>query len=153
MPRLSNIANPGSQSHNPRHDREEKDRDVVPEGLDVLEFGSEEAFEIVLDDEDVEEGGIALGAEDVPRQGCEAKDSDGDGMKKAKRVAPPLGKERPEEDGTAAENNSSWAFGENGESKKETEEYQCEPWRARENGASLAAHKAEGYGGANHRDR
>jgi len=34
--------------------------------LDVLEFGREVALEIVFDDEDAKEIGIAVGAEDVP---------------------------------------------------------------------------------------
>jgi hypothetical protein len=35
----------------------------------MLEFGSKEALEIVFDDEDSEEIGVAAGAEDVPGQG------------------------------------------------------------------------------------
>ena len=56
----------------PRQEGHEQHRDVIPEGLDVLEFGGEVAFEIVFDDEDAEEVGVAAGGEDVPREGGEA---------------------------------------------------------------------------------
>src|SRR5260370_40456558 len=45
---------PGKKSH-------QQNWPVVPEGLDVLEFGGEVALEIVLDDEDAEEVGVAAG--------------------------------------------------------------------------------------------
>ena len=45
-----------------------------------MEFGSEEAFEIVFDDEDAEEIGIAAGAKDVPGKCGEAESGDGCGM-------------------------------------------------------------------------
>jgi len=62
----------------------------------VLEFGSEVALEIVLDDEDAEEIGVAAGAEDVPRECSEAERHESGGMKEAAGVAPALGEERPE---------------------------------------------------------
>jgi len=71
--------------------------------LDVLEFGSEEALEVVFDDEDAEEVGVATGAEDVPGQGCCAERGERSWMKEAEGVSPALGKERPEKDRAAAE--------------------------------------------------
>jgi len=54
---------PDSQWRNrcsyPWKQRDEENGDVKPKGLDVLEFGSEVAFEIVLDDEDAEENRVA----------------------------------------------------------------------------------------------
>ena len=47
----------------------------------MLEFGGEEAFEIVFDDEDAEEIWIAAGAEDVPGERCYAESGDGCRMK------------------------------------------------------------------------
>ena len=79
----------------------------------MLEFGSEVAFEIVLDDEDAEEIRIAAGAEDVPGKSGEAEGRDGGGMKEAEGVAPALGEERPEKNGAAHEDDASGAFREN----------------------------------------
>src|SRR5260370_33688518 len=62
---------PGKKSH-------QQNWPVVPEGLDVLEFGGEVALEIVLDDEDAEEVGVAAGAEEIPRE-CGGGKRDGSG--------------------------------------------------------------------------
>jgi len=88
----------------------------------VLEFGGEEALEIVFDDEDAEKIGVAAGAEDVPGKSGEAKGRDGRRMKEAESVAPALGEERPEKDGAAGENDRGGAFGEDGEAEEEAEE-------------------------------
>src|SRR5216684_5636438 len=95
----------------PRKEGYEQHRKVKPERLDVLEFGGEVALEIVLDNEDAEEIGVAAGAEDVPRESGEAEGSEGDGMKEAESVAPALGEERPEKNGAAGENDGGGAFG------------------------------------------
>ena len=58
-------------------------------------MGSEEAVEIVLDDEDAEEVGVAAGTEDVPGEGGKAETGDGDRMKAAEGVAPAIGEEGP----------------------------------------------------------
>src|SRR2546426_4272883 len=105
----------------PRQEGHEQHRNVKPERLDVLEFGSEVAFEIVLDDEDAEEVGIASGAEDIPGKSGEAEGPDRGGMKEAEGVTPALGEERPEKDSAAGENDGSGAFGEPGEAEEETE--------------------------------
>jgi len=63
----------------------------------VLEFGSEEALEVVLDDEDAEEVGVAAGAEGIPGKGSEAKGGDGDGVKAAEGVAPATGESSPQQ--------------------------------------------------------
>src|SRR5258708_3112849 len=102
-------------------DREKKSRKVKPERLDVLEFGSKVALEIVLNDEDAEKIGIAAGAENVPGKCSEAKGRDGGGVKEAKGVAPALGEERPEENSAAGENDGGGTFGEDGEAEEETE--------------------------------
>src|SRR4029077_17336801 len=82
----------------PRKNRDEYDRNVEPEGLDVLEFRSQVALEVVFDDEDAEEVGVASGAEDAPGQCSKAEGSDCGGMEEAERVAPALGKKRPKKD-------------------------------------------------------
>ena len=92
----------------------------------MLELGREEAVEVVFDDEDAEEVGVAVGAEDVPREGGEAETGDGYGVKAAKGVAPAFGQERPEEYCSTGENYRCWTFGENGEAKKQPEEDGCE---------------------------
>src|ERR1700720_2247174 len=106
----------------PRKDSEDKDWNVIPDGLNVLEFGSEEAVEILLDDEDAEEVGVAAGAKDVPGKGGEAETGDGDWVKAAKGVTPAFCKDRPENDRTAGENYCGRTFGESGEAKKKPEE-------------------------------
>jgi len=76
----------------------------------VLEFGREVAPEIVLDDEDAEEVGVAAGAEDVPGEGGEAKRRESGGMKEAEGVAPALGDERPEKNGATGEDDTAGPF-------------------------------------------
>ena len=88
----------------------------------MLEFGRQIAFEVVLDDEDVEEIGIAAGAEDVPRKGGETEAADGDGVKAADGVAPTLGEEGPEKDSAAGENDGRGTFGESGEAEEKTKQ-------------------------------
>src|ERR1700693_1342745 len=82
----------------PRQESDEKNGNVIPERLDVLEFGSEVALEIVFDDEDAEEIGVAVGAEDVPGQSSQAESSDCGGMEQAECVAPAHGDDGPEKD-------------------------------------------------------
>jgi hypothetical protein len=76
----------------------------------------------VFDDEDAEEVGVAASAEDVPREGGEAEGGDCGWMKEPKGVAPALGEECPEKDGTAAENCGGGAFCEDGETQEKAEE-------------------------------
>jgi len=105
----------------------------------VLEFGGEVALEIVFDDEDAEEVGVAAGAEDVPGESGEAEGREGGGMKEAEGVAPALGEERPEENGAAGEDDGGRAFGEDGEAEEETEEKESEPRRAPKNRSVFVA--------------
>jgi len=91
----------------------------------VLEFGSQEALEIVFDDEDAEEIGVAAGAEDVPGERGHEEGGQCGGMKKAKGVAPALGEKRPEENGAPHEDDSCWAFRQNREPEEKAEENQC----------------------------
>ena len=123
MPKFERAeGNRHEQERGPGQKSDEQDRNVKPEGLDVLELGSEEAVEIVLDDEDAEEIGVAAGAEDVPGKSGEAETGDGDGMKAAEGGAPALGEHGPEKDSTAGENDCGGAFGESGEAEEKTEE-------------------------------
>ena len=98
----------------------------------MLEFGREIALEIVFDDEDAEEIGIAAGTEDVPGQGGQAERRDCGGMKQPEGVAPALGENGPEEDGAAGQDDGGGAFCENREAEKKSEEQQSEPRRVRE---------------------
>src|SRR6266851_6593673 len=140
------------ENRRPWKNGEEEDGSVVPERLDMLEFGGDVAFEIVLDDEDAEEIGIAAGAEDVPRESGEAKRDEGDGMKEAEGVAPALGEERPEENGAAGENDGGGTFGEYGQAKEETEKKEREPRRSRKNRRVFVSREAQYDGGADHSD-
>ncbi|OLB38794.1 MAG: hypothetical protein AUH11_05830 [Acidobacteria bacterium 13_2_20CM_57_17] len=109
----------------------------------MLEFGSEIAFEIVLDDENAEEVGIAAGTEDVPGESSEAERSDRGGMKEAEGVAPALGEKRPEKNGAPGKNYGGRAFRENGEAKEETEQHEGEPGGLRNDRRILIAREAE----------
>ena len=93
----------------------------------MLEFGSEEAFEVVFDDENAKEIGIAAGTEDVPGKGSDAKADEGDGMKAAKRIAPAFGEDRPQQNSAAGKNDCGGPFRENGEAQEEAEENESEP--------------------------
>jgi len=116
----------------------------------VLEFGGEVAFEIVLDDEDAEEIGVAAGAQDVPGEGGQAEGRERSGMKEAQGVAPAFGEERPKENGAATENDRCGAFGEDGEAEKEAEENKSELARLWNDGRVFVAGEAKHYGGAHH---
>ena len=118
----------------------------------MLEFGGEVAFEIVFDDEDVEEIGVAAGAEDIPRESDEAEGRDRGGMKKAEGVTPALGEERPEKNGAAGENEGGGAFGEYGEAEEETEQKEGEPRPSRKNRRIFVTRQTKHYSGAHHRD-
>ena len=93
----------------------------------MLELGSQVPLDVVLDDEDAEEIGVAAGTENVPGQGSEAEDRDCGGMKQAEHVAPALGKERPEEDRPAAENDAGRTLGQHCESKEKSKQNWSEP--------------------------
>src|SRR6266851_5969898 len=101
METANGIDHDTNNKHTPRDHRDQNDRAVIPKGLDVLEFGGEVALEIVLDDEDAEEIGVAAGAKDVPGKTGEGKRHESGGMKEAEGVAPALGDERPEKNGAA----------------------------------------------------
>ena len=91
-PRLSKMENTGTRrtdkQDGPRGEGNKQNGEVKPEGLNVLEFGSEISLEVVFDDEDSEEIGIAVSAQDVPRQCGEAETEECDGMKKPEDAAP-----------------------------------------------------------------
>lgn len=110
------------EGQSPRKGGDQQDREVKPEGLDVLEFGSEEAVEIVFDDEDAEEVGVAAGAEDVPGKSGETEACDGDGVKAAEGVRPTFGENGPEKDRAAREDDGSGTFGKGSEAEEKTEE-------------------------------
>src|SRR5882762_5013107 len=148
---------PDSQWRNrcsyPWKQRDEENGDVKPKGLDVLEFGSEVAFEIVLDDEDAEEIRVAAGAEDVPGKSGEAEGRDGGGMKEAESITPPLGEERPEKDCAAGENNGRRALCEDSEAEEETEKDESKPGCSRKDRRVFVAREAQDDRGADHGDR
>jgi len=118
------------QRQRPRSEGDEKDRNVKPERLDVLEFGGDVALEIVLDDEDAEEIGIAAGTKDVPGEGGETEAGDGERMEAAEGVAPAPCKCRPQQYAAAGENDGGGTLCERGEAKEEAEENQGEPVRS-----------------------
>src|SRR2546425_7709731 len=95
----------------PRQGVHKQNREIKPEGLDVLEFGGEVALEIVLDDEDAEEVGVPAGANDVPGQGREAERCDCGGGKKTENVAPAFGEKSPEKKGAPPENDGNAGLG------------------------------------------
>jgi hypothetical protein len=119
----------------------------------MLEFGGEVALEIVLDDEDVEEVGVAAGAEDVPGKSSETEGREGDGMKKSKGLAPAFGEERPEKYGASGENDGGWALCQDREAKEQTEEKEGGPACSREYRRMLVAREPQNDGGADHGDR
>ena len=80
----------------------------------MLEFGREVALEIVLDDKDAKEVGVAAGAEDVPGKSGYAERTDCGGMKEAEGFAPALSEKRPEKNGAAGKNDAGRAFCEDG---------------------------------------
>ena len=88
----------------------------------MLEFGREIAFEIVFDDEDTEEIGIAAGAQDVPRQGGYAEGGDCGGMEEAESVSPAFCENGPEENGSGDEDDACGTFCENCEPQKKAKE-------------------------------
>src|SRR5713101_8075933 len=153
LPKTENrVVSYAKKNDTPWENRDQYDRAVVPERLDVLEFRGEVAFEIVLDYEDAEEIGIAAGAENVPGESGEAEGGERDGMKEAEGVAPALGEERPEKNGAAGENDGGGTFGEYGQAKEETEKKEREPRRSRKNRRAFVSREAQHDGGADHLD-
>ncbi len=118
----------------------------------MLEFGGEEALEIVLDDEDAEEIGVTACTKNVPGKSGEAERRKSGGMEEAEGVAPAFGEERPEKDGAAGKNDGRGAFGEDGEAEEETEENESQPGCSRENCGVFVAREAQDNGGADHGD-
>ena len=111
----------GYQQWCPRQKSDQHNWEVIPEGSDVLELGSEKAVEIVFDDEDAEEAWVAAGAEDIPGESGKAEAGDGDGVKAAEGLAPAFCEQRPKENGAAGEDDRGGTFGEGGETEKQTE--------------------------------
>ena len=132
----------------------------------MVEFGREVAPEIVFDEEDAQEIGIAACAENVPgkcrqgeRRGCER-------MKKAEGVAPAVCEERPEKDAASAQNYGHGTFGEDGGAEEESEKKEGQPRSSsehlrsrigrrheRENAGVARRCEAQSDSGADHRDR
>jgi len=92
----------------------------------VLEFGGEVALEIVLDDEDAEEIGIAQGTKDVPGERGETEAGNGDGMEAADGVTPAPGDCRPQQHAPAGKNDGGGAFRESGEAEEQAEKEQTD---------------------------
>ena len=119
----------------------------------MLEFGSEVALEIVLDDEDAEEVGVAAGTQDIPGEGGQAERGDGGGMKETEGVAPALREKRPGKNGASGKNDGGGSFCEDREAKEETEQKERRPRGLRNDRRILIAREAEHDCGADHRDR
>src|SRR5258708_33120907 len=94
----------------PRKETHKHDWEIKPERLDVPELGREVALEIVFDDEDAEEVGIAAGTEDVPGEGGEGEGRGCGGGEEGESVAPALGEDRPEKKNAARENGGGGAL-------------------------------------------
>ncbi len=73
-------------------------------------------------------------------------------MKEAEGVAPTLGKERPEKDRAAGENDGRRAFCQDSEAKKETEKNEGEPGSARKDRRVFVAREAQDNRCADHGD-
>ena len=92
----------------------------------MFEFGSEIAFEIVFDDEDRKETGIAARAKNVPRQSREAECEDGGGMQQTEGITPAPREERPEKHCAAAKDECGGSLCERGESEETAKEDRTE---------------------------
>jgi len=112
------------QRQSPGSKGDEKDGNVKPERLDVLEFGGEVALEIVLDYEDTEEIGIAQGTDDVPGEGRKTEAGNGYRVEAAEGVTPAPGECRPQQYDAAGKNDSCGSFREHGETEEKAKEEQ-----------------------------
>jgi len=88
----------------------------------VLEFGGEVTLEIVLDDEDAEEIGIAAGTQDVPGERGEAEAGNRDRMKTAEGVAPAPGDCRSQQYAATGKHDCGGALRERSEAEEEAKE-------------------------------
>ena len=107
--------------YGPGKETDEKDDEVVEEGLVVLETVGSEAFQIVLEEEEAVEGGIALLDGDVPGQHHDEVEQDAgepDGAAQDGPLAAEAGKEK---DDGESEEGSYRAFGEGGGCSEEVE--------------------------------
>src|ERR1700739_3994897 len=69
------------QKRGPRKESHQQHRGIKPEGLDMLEFRSEVALEIVFDDENAKEIRVAACADDIPGQSRRTHSNDAHRMK------------------------------------------------------------------------
>ncbi len=105
----------------PRHEAEEKDGEVIPEGLMVLVAIGGEALEVVLEEEEAVEGRILELDGDVPgKDHREVKEDSGqpDGSAEEGPFAAKSGEEKDDAEGKEG---SNWAFGERGGCSEEIE--------------------------------
>ena len=105
----------------PRHESEQKNAEVVPEGLVMLVAVGGEALEIVLEEEKLVEGGIASLDGDVPGEDhYEVKNDAGepDGAAEERPLAAETGEEKDDDEGKEGGNG---AFGEGGCGSEEVE--------------------------------
>jgi len=112
----------------------------------VLEFGGEIALEIVLDDEDAEEIGIAPGTDDVPGKGRKAEAGNGQRVKAAEGVTPAPGECGPQQYAAAGKNDGGRALCKCGEAEEKAKENQGEPWRALDGRRLRIAGETQGDG-------
>ncbi len=105
----------------PRHEADEQDDEVVAEGLVVLVAVGGEALEIVFEEEEAIEGGVALLDGDVPGQHHDEVEQDAgepDGAAEERPLAAEAGEEK--DDGEREEGGDG-AFGEGGGGAEEVE--------------------------------
>ena len=105
----------------PRHESEQKNAEVVPEGLVMLVAVGGEALQIVLEEEKLVEGGIASLDGDVPGEDhYEVKNDAGepDGAAEERPLAAETGEEKDDDEG---EEGGNGAFGEGGCGSEEVE--------------------------------
>jgi len=134
------------QRQGPWGEGDEEYRNEKPARLDVLEFGGEVAFEIVLDDEDAEEIGIATGTKDVPGEGGKTEAGNGYRVEAAEGVTPASGECRPQQNATAGKNDGGGTLRERGEAEEKAEENQGEPRRSLDGRRLLVAGEAQDDG-------
>src|SRR5262249_20590858 len=109
----------------------------------------QEPSEVMLDDEDGQEVGIAAGADEIPGKSREQKERDRGRRGQPDGGAPAFGDQGPEENGPAGKNQRCRSFTKNRESQEKSKEQQREPWSARKNGPAVAGgNQTQDDGGA-----
>ena len=105
--------NEGADGHDgPGHEADEKDDEVVPGGLVVLEAIGGEALEIVFEEEEAVEGGVAALDLDVPGEDHDEEESDAGPPNGSSEERPLAAESGEEKDDGEREERGNGAFGE-----------------------------------------